>query len=192
MKCPKCASENPEGSLFCSLCHENFKPKAPRKSTRITIKEVHASFEGWVFTGPFVATENGLYVFVKHCQNPTDNKEGIGLAIGKQFGLAGAVVGAVIDSQLDDKHSIIRPDKLEFQPTRNIIDQCQDSLDEAPGIPSCKDYLVIRKDEIKAMSYSMLSNLNIKTQYSELEVSGVEPVVRATAFFAKFGYPIER
>lgn len=194
MNCPKCGAPNPDDSVFCSLCHEGFKPKAaaPRRSTRININEASASFEGWGFAGPFVATENGIYLFAKRCENPHEKKGGLATKIGGEVGgLGGAIIGAIIDSQLDSDNSPMRPDKLDFQPTRNIIEQCQESLGEAPDIPSCKDYFCVRKGEIKKMSYDFLSNLAVKTAFSEITYSGIEPVERCSVFFKKNGYPLE-
>lgn len=188
MECPQCRAQNPDDSVFCSLCYHSFKAKPQAASSKLrgaAFESAVSQFEGWTVTGPVLILDDGFYFFVKEC---ISNTQAAMRAASGQFGLVGALVGAAIESQMDDSG---RPPKVTFQSCAEIAERCQGALGEAPDIPACKHFFCISKKDIQKLSFGFLTGLSLQTQHLAMTINGLDKE-KATGFMVMRGYPLER
>jgi len=197
MECPKCKANNSDDAVFCSLCYENFKPKAKdpaaSSSSLAAFPEVSSVVEDFIITGPLMIREEGLYFFMKACQRREDNRAGT--MIGNQMGgivghLIGAGINAAVDKACDSP--LYRPEKFHYRLTEDIIESCQKALADAPDIPSCREFFVLDKKDIVSLEFGFFGGLTLKANYLKMEISGIDPREKASGYFALRGYPIKR
>ncbi|MBI4677050.1 MAG: zinc ribbon domain-containing protein [Elusimicrobia bacterium] len=197
MECPKCKAQNADNAVFCSLCFENFKPK-PKSATSaarlLAFPEVTSTHERWIVKGPLVIAENGLHFFVKELTYVEgETGENIGRKLGGELGVLGTFVGSVAGSLVDgaiNEHPG-KPEKLFFFPTPAVMEQFRGVLQDAPAIPDCAEYYLVKKEEILEISFGMLGGMTVKSKFVVLEVAGPEPEEKVSGFLAFRGYRVK-
>jgi len=103
-------------------------------------------------------------------------------------GLLGAAINSAVDSSTEaDVH---RPSKLIYKNTVSVLDVCQKILRDAPEIPDCKEFHTVEKRDIESLSFGFLGGLTIKTKYLQIEVNGIDPQEKASAYLKLKGYPL--
>jgi hypothetical protein len=194
MNCPKCGAHNDDAAACCSLCYEAFtaKPKAAYPKSRlemIAFPGVACRYEHWVLSGPLVIGLNGFHFFIEEIRNtkPTAGQRMGGSGAGGW--LLGKAIDAAVESATGPRSE--RPDKIDLRPTVEILDQCAPVLAEVPAIAKCKEYFRVDKKEIKSLSFGFWGGLSLKASWIELEINGVKPEEKASAFFKTKGYPYE-
>lgn len=197
MECPKCKAHNDDAAVCCSLCYETFKakpfkPKEGGTSGALAgFAGVVSSVEGFIITGPMVIGDNGIHFFIKEIERNEDGRAGT--VIGDQMGgIVGSLIGAAINSAVDKstEAEIHRPAKLIYKNSNQVLGACETILRDAPDISSCREFYTIEKKELKSLSFGFLGGMTLKTQYLDIEVNGIDPLEKATAYLKLKGYPL--
>jgi len=196
MECPKCRAHNDDAAVCCSLCYETFKAKPKPKEGGASgalagFACVASTVEGFLITGPMVIGDNGIHFFIKEIQRQEDGRAGT--MLGDQMGgLVGGLVGAAINAAVDKstEADVHRPSKLIYKNSNQVLAACEKILRDAPDIPSCKEFHTIEKKDLKSISFGFLGGMTLKTQYLEMEVVGIDPVEKASAYLKLKGYPM--
>lgn len=196
MECPKCKAHNDDAAVCCSLCYETFKAKPKpmeggASGALAGFACVTSVVEGFRISGPMVIGDNGIHFFVKEIERIEEGRAGT--MIGDQMGgIVGALIGAAINSAVDKstEADVHRPSKLIFKNSNQVLASCEKILRDAPGIPSCKEFYTIEKKDLKSLGFGFLGGMTLKTQYLDIEVGGIDPVEKASAYLKLKGYPV--
>ncbi len=186
MECPRCRSANPDDASQCGRCGEPLRSRAPSKAASfVAFPAVGTRIEGWAIAGPLVIDERGLVFFVREMRIVKANWTQAGVRSG---GLVGLAIGALVDSA---RGRYDRPEKITFRPTSEIIDDVRAALADAPDIPSCREFFMIGRADIRKISRATLGGLKIETPALTFRVDGFDRVDRASGFLKLRRYPVE-
>lgn len=196
MECPKCKAHNDDQAVCCSLCFETFKakPKAPSAAGArplVAFAAVSSLVEGFVIAGPMVIGDNGIHFFIKTLRRADERRAGTQIG-GQLGGVGGFLIGAAINAAVDkatDAESL-RPGKLIYRGVGEVLAACEGVLSDAPDLASCKELHTVEKKDVESISFGFLGGMTLKTRWLTLEVSGIEPVDKASASLKVRGYPL--
>lgn len=68
--------------------------------------------------------------------------------------------------------------------------KCMAHNDDAPDIEKRKEFHTIEKKDIESLSFGFLGGMTLKTKYLQIEVNGIDPKDKATAYPKLKGYPL--
>jgi hypothetical protein len=186
MECPVCRTVNPDDALECGQCGRPLRVRGPsRVEPFVAFPAIGARIEGWAIAGPLVINERGLVFFVREMRIVKANWTQAGIRSG---GVVGLAIGALIDSA---RGRYDRPEKITLRPTSEVIDQVRAAIADAPDIPSCREFFVIERAEIRKISRATLGGLKIETPALTFRIDGFDRVDRASGFLKLRRYPVE-
>jgi len=187
MECPRCRTVNRDDALQCERCGEPLRPPRPSKGGGhfVAFPAVGARIEGWTIAGPLVINDRSLVFFVREMRIVKANWTQAGVRSG---GVVGLAIGALIDSA---RGRYDRPKKITFRPTSEVIDEVRAAVVDAPDIPSCREFFMIERADIRKISRAALGGLKIETPALTFRIDGFDRVDRASGFLKLRRYPVE-
>ena len=151
MECPTCRTAGPDDASECARCGGPLRPRPPSRSGPfVAFPAVGAHIEGWLIAGPLVINDRGLLFFVREMRNQKANFTQAGVRTGGVIGLA---VGVLVDSA---RGRYDRPETVMFRPASEVIEDVRAAIAEAPDIPSCREFFMIERTEVRRISPAML------------------------------------
>lgn len=176
------------------MCFAPFKakPKASGGGGAV-FPRVVVDFDGFRILGPLVMKPDAIWVFMEECGKNDEGRAGtmVGDAMG---GLVGGVIGAAINATVDNANEAarFRPERLEYRTVSKVAEEFSAAMDEAPSIPSCRECFLFERKDLTEVSFSGWSGtLKLRTRWIELDVLGVEPKEKASAYLKLRGYPFK-
>jgi hypothetical protein len=185
MECPTCRSASLDNASECPRCGSPLRPRTPSQTGPfVAFPAVGAHVEGWLIAGPLVINDRGLLFFVREMRNQKANFTQAGVRSG---GLIGLAVGALVDSA---RGRYDRPETVSFRPVSEVIEDVRAAVTDAPDIPSCREFFMIDRAEVRRISPAMLGGLKIETAAHSFRVDGFDRVARASGFLKLRRYPV--
>ena len=185
MECPTCRTASPDDASECARCGGPLRPRPPSRTRPfVAFPAVGAHIEGWLIAGPLVINDRGLLFFVREMRNQKANFTQAGVRTGGVIGLA---VGVLVDSA---RGRYDRPETVAFRPASEVIEDVRAAIAEAPDIPSCREFFLIDRTEVRRISPAMLGGLKIETAAISFRVDGFDRVDRASGFLKLRRYPV--
>jgi hypothetical protein len=151
----------------------------------VAFPAVGARIEGWLIAGPLVIDDRGLAFFVREMRNMRMNFTQAGVRGG---GLVGLAIGALVDGA---RGRYDRPERITLRPTSEVIEDVRAAIADAPDIPSCREFFMIERLDIRRISRASLGGLKIETPALTFRIDGFDRVERASGFLKLRRYPVE-
>ena len=99
----------------------------------------------------------------------------------------GLAVGVLVDSA---RGRYDRPERVSFRATSEVMGDVRAAVADAPDIPSCREFFMIDRTEVRKISPAMLGGLKIETAALSFRVDGFDRVDRASGFLKLRRYPV--